>query len=190
MVAISRTGMARQQFAVSWPTAEGSGIPILSFAAVTAESAERIVLNEETAFVRFHRQLDRRAEFRIEGILVDSSTLISFAGGLGLGSAATAFVKHWLQRRGKHADILLEQKRQAFDGFLVAYADLAKGWSDEKAKQFALCEARIQLIGSTRVIQSIALLKSSEPDSESRARAHNQLILSIREDLGLSGEVA
>lgn len=117
---------------------------------------------------------------------IDLSTIISFITGLGVGSVIAAFVQHKLSRRAKKEDSLFDERKSAFDSLLCAYAALAEGWSDSKAKNFALCEARVQLVGSTDTVVALSNLKSSEAGSPQRELAHKKLIEAMRSDLGLA----
>lgn len=117
---------------------------------------------------------------------VDISTLLTFLTGIGFGSIITAFVQHSLNRRAKHADNLLNERKSAFDGFLVAYADIVSGWSNQKAKYLALCEARVCLVGSRKTVDCLALLMKSEANTATQDDLLNQLIENMRADLGLA----
>ena len=116
----------------------------------------------------------------------DPSVLLPFLSGLGVGGAIAATFQHWLARRGKRADNLFSERKVAFDHLLTAYAALAEGWSDQKAKQFALCEARVQLVASNLVIEKLARLKATNPESPSRKEAFDDLLASMRKDLDLA----
>ena len=117
---------------------------------------------------------------------IELSTIISFISGLGVGSVIAALVQYKLSRKAKQADNLFNERKAAFDGLLVAYASLAAGWSDSKAKQFALCEARVQLVATEETVCALSNLKSSESASQQRETAHKQLIEAMRRDLGLA----
>ena len=117
---------------------------------------------------------------------INLSTIISFITGLGVGSVIAAFVQHKLSRKAKREDSLFDERKSAFDGLLSAYAALAEGWSDSKAKQFALCEARIQLVGSSVTVVALSNLKSSEAGTLQRDIAYKQLIEAMRSDLDLT----
>lgn len=117
---------------------------------------------------------------------INVSTITSFIAGLGVGSVIAAFVQHKLSRKAKREDSLFDERKSAFDGLLSAYAALAEGWSDSKAKQLALCEARIQLVGSSETVVALSNLKSSEAGTLQRDFAHKQLIEAMRKDLGLT----
>ena len=117
---------------------------------------------------------------------IEIATIISFATGLGVGTIITAYVQYYLNRRAKLTDNLLEERKSAFDKFLVSYADLAAGWTIEKSMNFALCEARIQLVGSRLTITSLKALKETESGTHQRDEAHASLIESMRSDIGLA----
>lgn len=111
--------------------------------------------------------------------------IITFLGGLGVGSVLTAVVQHWLARRGKGADTRFAERKAAFDGLLAAYAGLAEGWSDQKAKQFALWESKVQMVASSATVDAIKRLKASDPGSTARDKAHDELMAAMRADLGV-----
>lgn len=117
---------------------------------------------------------------------IDLSAIIPFVTGLGLGSVVAAIVQHRLSRVETRHNNLFVERKLAFDGLLVAYAALAEGWSDSKAKNFALCEARVQLVGSEATVVALGNLKASDAGSPQRVIAHQELIQSMRRDLGLA----
>jgi len=112
--------------------------------------------------------------------------IIAFLGGLGVGSALTAIVQHWLTRLGKKEDTRFKERKNAFDGLLDAYAELAETSSDKKAKQFALWEIKVSLVASQATIDALSLLKASDPGTTERAMAHDDLIATMRKDLGIT----
>ncbi len=83
----------------------------------------------------------------------------------------------------EYATWIRNERKEAFNGLLEAYAALAEGWTNEKAKRFAYWEARIQLVASPIVVDALLKLKNSEPDTREREVAHNNLMSSMREDL-------
>ena len=119
--------------------------------------------------------------------MLDAPTVISFATGVGVGSVLTAVVQHVLDRNAKRADALHDSKRHAFDELLVIYAELGKGWSDEKAKQLALCQARIRLVASNEVVESVSDWFKSPAGSAEREQTHEGLLNAMRRDLGVRG---
>ncbi|MFM4821657.1 hypothetical protein ACEUDB_13485 [Aeromonas hydrophila] len=116
---------------------------------------------------------------------IDISMIWTFVTGLVIG-VVSMFIKHRLERIAKHADNLLNERKSAFDGFLVAYADIVSGWSNQKAKYLALCEARVRLIGSRKTVDCLALLMKSEANTATQDDLLNQLIENMRADLGLA----
>ncbi|HHQ4514769.1 hypothetical protein ACK366_15195 [Aeromonas veronii] len=116
---------------------------------------------------------------------IDISMIWTFVTGLVLG-VVSMLIKHRLERLAKHADNLLNERKSAFDGFLVAYADIVAGWSNQKAKYLALCEARVRLVGSRKTVDGLALLMKSEAGSATQDDLLNQLIENMRSDLGLA----
>ena len=116
----------------------------------------------------------------------DTVQIVSFLSGLGVGSVLTAVMQHWLSRRGKKEDTRFTERKAAFDGLLNAYAALAEEWSDQKAKQFALWESKVQLVASAATVDALRRLKSSSPGSGERTKAHDDLIAAMRKDLQVS----
>jgi hypothetical protein len=78
---------------------------------------------------------------------------------------------------------MLAERKEAFEGLLGAYAALAEEWSNQRAKQFAFWEAKVQLVASADVCDAIARLKASEPGSPARNQAHHDFIAAMRADL-------
>lgn len=115
---------------------------------------------------------------------IDISMVWTFVTGLAIG-VVSMLIKHRLERIAKHADNLLNERKSAFDGFLVAYADIASGWSNEKAKYLALCEARVRLVGSRKTVDCLALLMNVT-STATQDDLLNQLIENMRADLGLA----
>lgn len=83
----------------------------------------------------------------------------------------------------EYAAWIRNERKEAFNGLLEAYAALAEGWTNEKAKRFAYWEARIQLVASPSTVDALSRLKDSEPDTREREIAHNDLMSLMREDL-------
>ncbi|MCO6440775.1 MAG: hypothetical protein J5I81_06735 [Nitrococcus mobilis] len=115
--------------------------------------------------------------------MLDTGQVVVFLGGLGVGSILTAVVQHWLARRGKKDDTRFTERKTAFDGLLASYAALAEGWSDQKAKQFALWEAKVQLVASPATVDALKRLKASDPGTSARTKAHDDLMAAMRVDL-------
>ena len=110
-----------------------------------------------------------------------------FVGGLGLGSAITAFVQHSLARRAKLQDLQITELKEAFTGFLAAFAKMAEDdVSLQNKATFSLWVARVQLVASSDVNLSVEALKNTPPNSSSRRAATDLMLLAMRRDLGLS----
>ena len=110
-----------------------------------------------------------------------------FLGGLGFGSAITACVQHSLTRMGKRQDLILVELKEAFTGFLAAFAKLNENdASRENQVNFALWVARIQLVASSRVNVCIQTLQQTKSHSSQRATAINEMLKEMRSDLGIS----
>ena len=105
---------------------------------------------------------------------IEASTIISFLTGLGAGSIILTLLQHKLSQGAKNENRLFDERKKAFDGLLVAYAALAENWTDSKAKQFALCEARVQLVSSENTVNALNTLVSSESGSHQRELSHKK----------------
>lgn len=104
----------------------------------------------------------------------------------GLGSIVSALVQALLKRSEVTSNRRFTEKREAFIGFLEAYASLATLQTDAAAKQFAYWEIRCQIVAHKRVSIALAELKQSAPDSQERDAAHAALIEAMRRDLQVS----
>ena len=113
-----------------------------------------------------------------------------FLGGLGIGSAVTsaltALVQHSLARRAKQQDLRMIELKEAFTGFLAAYAKMNENdTSRENQVNFGLWVARIQLVASSKVSASIEAVKQTKANSEARGAAIDAMLLAMRKDLGI-----
>lgn len=109
-----------------------------------------------------------------------------FLGGLGVGSAVTAFVQHALARRAKQEDLRLAELKEAFTGFLAAFAKMNENDSSrENQVNFGLWVARIQLVASPKVSTCIERVKETSPRSPQRATAIDAMLAEMRSDLGI-----
>ncbi len=112
-----------------------------------------------------------------------------FLGGLGVGSAVTAFVQHALARRAKHQDLRLTELKEAFTGFLAAFAKMNENDSlRENQVAFGLWVARIQLVASPKVSACIEAVKQTSPNSGQRTAAIDAMLKEMRNDLGIGSE--
>ena len=112
-----------------------------------------------------------------------------FLGGLGLGSAVTAFVQHALARRAKQQDLRLAELKEAFTGFLAAFAKMNENDSSrENQVNFGLWVARIQLVASPKVSACIEAVKKTSPSSGQRTAAIDAMLAEMRNDLGIGRE--
>lgn len=79
-----------------------------------------------------------------------------FLGGLGLGSVATSIVQHILARSAKKADTLVNERKEAFTGYLAALAKINENdHSRENLANYGLWVARVQLVAAPGVSQAI-----------------------------------
>lgn len=109
-----------------------------------------------------------------------------FLGGLGVGSAVTAFVQHYLARRAKAADTRLNELKEAFSGYLAALAELNKSGSRENQVNYGLWVARVQLVASSVVVKAIEGIRATEPGTPDRSAAIDRALAAMRNDLGVS----
>ncbi len=113
-----------------------------------------------------------------------------FLGGLGIGSAitsaVTALVQHSLARRAKQQDLRMTELKEAFTGFLAAYAKMNENdASRENQVNFGLWVARIQLVASSKVSASIEAVKQTKANTEARGATIDAMLLAMRKDLGI-----
>ena len=109
-----------------------------------------------------------------------------FLGGLGVGSAVTAIVQHALAWRAKQQDLRTAELKEAFTGFLAAFARMNEDDAfRENQVSFGLWAARIQLVASREVTACIEALKQTKPNSPARTSAVDALLSEMRRDLGI-----
>ena len=118
--------------------------------------------------------------------MIELPTIISFLGGLGVGSVITVIVKHVLEQNSKKKDIWIKEYKEACDGLLDSYREAALDSSDKSQKAFAHWEVRLQLLASEEVIDAVKRLKESDPGSKERIKAHKDMISGMRKDLGIA----
>lgn len=121
---------------------------------------------------------------------IDLSTLSTVLTGIGLGSIVAAVVQQLLARKAKHSESLFNERKAAFEQFLMNLADINfDGYSPEKYQLRAVTIARVELVGSNQTIDSMNVLlqlRYSDADySERFTQAKSQLIHHMRKDLGL-----
>lgn len=109
-----------------------------------------------------------------------------FLGGLGVGSAVTAFVQHYLARRAKAADTRLYELKEAFSGYLAAFAELDKSGNRENQVNYSLWVARVQLVASPAVVKAIEGIRATEPGTPDRSAAVDRALATMRSDLRIS----
>lgn len=112
-----------------------------------------------------------------------------FLGGLGVGSAVTAFVQHALARKAKQQDLRLAEIKEAFTGFLAVFAKMNENdTSRESQANFGLWTARIQLVASPKVTACIEAMRKTSPNSAHRTAAVDAMLVEMRNDLGIGRE--
>lgn len=121
---------------------------------------------------------------------IDVSTLSTVLTGIGLGSILAAVIQQLLARRAKHSESLFNERKAAFECFLMNHVDIAFSGASEKYQQQAVTIARVELVASQQTIDSMYFLlrlRYSDADySERFTQAKSQLIHHMRKDLGLS----
>jgi hypothetical protein len=103
--------------------------------------------------------------------------------GLGVGTVLTTIVKARFDRVHAREQRLAQARLEKFSRLLVCYGEIAKGWSDDRAKDFATAEAEVQLVASDEVIGAIAKRKSVTVDQLQAESAHSQMIVAMRKDI-------
>jgi hypothetical protein len=112
-----------------------------------------------------------------------------FIGGLGIGSTATAFIQYALTRHAKQQDLRQAELKEAFAGFMAAFAKLNENDSSrENQVNVGLWVARIQLVASQKVCASIEVVKMTKPNSPQRTEAIDQMLKEMRAELGVGRE--
>ncbi|HHQ4711654.1 hypothetical protein ACM3NY_10140 [Aeromonas veronii] len=110
---------------------------------------------------------------------IDVSTLSTVLTGIGLGSILAAVIQQLLARRAKHSESLFNERKAAFECFLMNHADIAFSGASEKYQQ--------QAVTTIDSMYFLLRLRYSDADySERFTQAKSQLIHHMRKDLGLS----
>lgn len=115
--------------------------------------------------------------------MADASTIAAFLGGLGAGSVVTAILQHYLSRRAQQVDALRKDRTEVYAGLLQALESLEVADSQENKKRFGMWVARAQVIASTGVIEAIAAMRLTPPNSAQRDSALASLLRCMRSDL-------
>lgn len=118
---------------------------------------------------------------------VTMETALAIFGGFGVGSLISQFVQHFLERKSKREEKRIEELKEAFAGLLGAMAKVIQSSnSREHQIEFALWEARVQLVGSSDVSRLIEQVKATQPYSEERGIAIDAMIRAMRRELGFA----
>lgn len=115
--------------------------------------------------------------------MADGSTVAAFLGGLGAGSVITALLQHYLSRRAQLADALRKDRSEVYSGLLQALESLEVVDSLENKKRFGMWAARAQVVASSGVVEAIAAMRSTPPNSPLRDTALANLLQCMRSDL-------
>ncbi|GAP67108.1 hypothetical protein MBSD_n2424 [Mizugakiibacter sediminis] len=118
--------------------------------------------------------------------MIEASTISAFLGGLGAGSVVTALLQHFLARRAQLEDVLRKDRSEVYSGLLQALESLEVTNSIENAKRFGMWAARAEVIGSDDVIDAIAKMRVTPPNSTERSAALALLLKRMRSDLNPS----
>jgi len=113
------------------------------------------------------------------------SVLVSFFGGIGFGSVLTAIIQHWLSRRAKVDDLLIEGRQEAFRGIFEALEDLEVQWSEKGVKRVGFWISRIELLASRDTVEAAHAWRDTEPGTKLRQQATERMIEAMRKDLKL-----
>lgn len=111
--------------------------------------------------------------------------MVTFLSGLGIGSVITLVIKHSLEQKAKLKEVWLMDYKQACDGLLDSYSEVALSNSNEALKKFAFYELKIKLYANEKVINAIEDFKNSDPNSLNRKNLENTMLQEMRHDLGL-----
>lgn len=111
------------------------------------------------------------------------SMLASLIGGLGLGALFNSMLTIYVNQRVKNRDKRYNEKKDAYLELLSALRNLNVHHTDEHLKDYALCELKCSLFGSTSVIYYLEKMKNTIPESEERNVIFNELIESMKADL-------
>lgn len=115
--------------------------------------------------------------------------LIGFLGGIGAGSVIAALIQHHLQQKVRRQDLLWSERSEVFKGLLGALEALEVANSVENSKRFGFWVARTSLVSSVSVVERLAALRATEPNTTQRDLAMSALLSAMRIDLGMkSGE--
>jgi hypothetical protein len=112
--------------------------------------------------------------------------LIPLITAFGLGSIMTALIQSWLTQRSKEDERSFGEKQKAYVGLLEAYHRAAVERSDEAAKAFAYWQMRCELVAPEPVRNAIRRIVETNDDRAGRDKAHEDLKMSMRADLGIT----
>ena len=105
-------------------------------------------------------------------------------GGLGIGTLLTSIINNLLERNGKKAEKLYQEKREAYLGLLKALHDAAVHPSDENSKAFAFWQARCELFGDENICKAIqGIIDTNEGPRAMRDKYFHEMLVAMKEDL-------
>lgn len=114
-------------------------------------------------------------------------TALAIFGGFGIGSIISQIVQYLLAQRLKKAERRTDELKQVFSGLLAAQASVIKNSnSTEHQIEFALWEARVQLVASPKVSKRIQEMKATAPHSDDRQVAIDAMLQTMRNELGIT----
>lgn len=114
-------------------------------------------------------------------------TALAIFGGFGIGAIISQVVQYLLAQRAKKTERRTEELKEAFSGLLAAQASVIKSSNlMEHQIEFALWEARVQLVASPELSKRIGEMKATDPYSEDRQVAIDALLQAMRNELGIA----
>jgi len=114
-------------------------------------------------------------------------TALAIFGGLGIGAIISQIISHVLAQRAKKDERRIDELKEVFSGLLAAQAKVIQS-SNSKEHQidFALWEARVQLVASPEVSRRISDMKETAPHSVERQLAIDEMLNAMRAELGIA----
>ncbi|HZJ81361.1 MAG TPA: hypothetical protein VFC95_01560 [Guyparkeria sp.] len=114
-------------------------------------------------------------------------TALAIFGGFGVGAIISQIVQYLLAQRAKKAERRTEELKEVFSGLLAAQASVIKNSNSMEHKiEFALWEARVQLVASPEISKRIEEMKATGPHSDDRQIAIDAMLQAMRNELGIA----
>lgn len=107
----------------------------------------------------------------------------------GVGSIVSAGVQWWLETHRQTQKLRFEERKECYVGVLEAYHRVARENSSESRLNFGYWELRSRLVASTETLKILDEFAETLPASGDRKAAEDKLLISMRNDLGVSGHL-